>query len=196
MAPPSNGIEGLQMRLGMQAMGLKELRLGLECSGREDRTKGELTIERCTLSGPDLGDLTLSARVTGADAMFWQAIDNGNVLGIYGTKAAFGEATLTLSDKGLLDHGLRGLAMASGKSPAAARANLAEEIRRFQPANVLITDDLTKLLETVARFVEKGGILTLEAKPDPPLALNRLGTLARPGPDLVGLLGLTATLSK
>jgi len=86
--------------------------------------------------------------------------------------------------------------MISAKAPAAARAGLAEEIRRFQPANVLITDDLTKLLETVARFVEKGGTLTLEAKPDPPLALNKMSTLARPGPDLVGLLGLTATLSK
>jgi hypothetical protein len=196
LAPPARGIEGLQMRLGMQAMGLKELRLGLECAGREDRTKGELAIERCTLLGPDLGELTLSARVTGADAIFWQAIDNGNFLAIYGTKAAFAGATLSLADKGLLDHGMRGLAMMSAKAPATARADLAEEIRRFQPANVLITDDLTKLLETVARFVEKGGTLTLEAKPDPPLALNRMSTLARPGPDVVSLLGLTATLSK
>ena len=60
---------------------------------------------------------------------------------------------------------------------------------------MLITDDLTKLLETVARFVEKGGTLTLDAKPDPPLGLDS-GLLRKPGPDLVSVLGLTATVSK
>jgi len=91
---------------------------------------------------------------------------------------------------------MRGLAMASGKSPAVTRADLAAEIRRYAPPNVLITDDLTKLLETTARFVEQGGTLALEARPDPPLALDKIGMLMRPGPDLVDLLGLTATLSK
>ena len=110
--------------------------------------------------------------------------------------AAFGEATLTLSDKGLLDHGMRGLAMASGKSPAVTRADLAAEIRRYAPPNVLITEDLTKLLETTARFIEQGGTLALQARPDPPLALDKLSALMRPGPDLVSLLGLTATVSK
>jgi hypothetical protein len=196
MVPPLRGLEGLQMRMAMQAMGLKELRLGLECIGREDRTKGEAAIDRCALSGPDLGELTLSGKVIGADATFWRAIDNGNFLAIYGTKAAFGGATLSLVDKGLLDHGIRGLAMARAQAPATARANLATEIRRFQPANILITDDLTKLLDTTARFVEKGGTLTIEARPDPPLALDKMATLMRPGPDLVDLLGLTATLSK
>ena len=196
MAPPARGLEGLQMRMAMQAMGLKELRLGLECAGREDRAKGEAAIERCALSGPELGELALSGKLVGADARFWQAIDNGNMLGIYGSKAAFGDATLTLSDKGLLEHGLRGLAMASGKSPAATRAELAAEIRRYAPPNVLITEDLTKLLETTARFVEKGGTLALKARPEPPLAMDKLLTLMRPGPDLVDLLGLTATLTK
>jgi hypothetical protein len=196
MVPPVRGLEGLQMRMAMQAMGLKELRLGLECAGREDRTKGEVAIERCALSGPDLGELAFGGKLVGADARFWQAIDSGNLQGIYDTKTALGEATLTLADKGLLDHGMRGLATASGKSPAATRADLATEIKRYAPPNVLITDDLTRLLETVARFVEQGGTLALQAKPDPPLALDKVGTLMRPGPDLVSLLGLTATLSK
>ena len=196
MVPPARGLEGLQMRMAMQAMGLKELRLGLDCAGREDRTKGELAIERCALAGPDLGELSFAAKLVGADAKFWQAMDNGNLLAVYGTKTAFGEATLTLADKGLLEHGIRGLAMASGKSPAVTRADLAMEIRRYAPPNVLITDDLTKLLETAARFVEQGGTLTLRARPDPPLGLDKMLTLMRPGPDLVDLLGLTATLSK
>ena len=196
MVPPVRGLEGLQMRIAMQAMGLKELRLGLECAGREDRTKGEAAIDRCALSGPELGELAFSGKLVGADAKFWQAIDSGNMLAVYGSKAAFGDATLTLADKGLLDRGLRGLAMASGKSPSATRVELAADIRRYAPPNVLITEDLTKLLETTARFVEQGGILALQARPDPPLSLDNLLTLMRPGPDLVGLLGLTATLSK
>jgi hypothetical protein len=196
MVPPARSLEGLQMRMAMQAMGLKELRLALDCAGREDRIKGELLIERCALSGPELGELAFGAKLVGADARFWQAIDNGNMLAVYGTKAAFAEATLTLADKGLLDHGSRGLAMASGKSPAVARAELAGEIRRYAPPNVLITEDLTKLLETTARFIEQGGTLALQARPDPPLALDKLSALMRPGPDLVSLLGLTATVSK
>ena len=196
MVPPAVGLDGMRMRLAMQAMGLKDLRLGLECGGWEDRSKGEAAIERCILSGPDLGELTLNARIGGADEMFWRAIDDNNLLMLLGTKAAFTGATLSLADKGLLDHGLRGLAMMSAQAPATARANLAMEVRRYQPPNVLITEDLTKLLDTVARFVEKGGTLTLDARPDPPLELNKFTTLLRPGPDLVSLLGLTATLSK
>jgi hypothetical protein len=69
------------------------------------------------------------------------------------------------------------------------------EIRRYQPHGVLITHDMTKVLDTVARFVEQGGTLTLDARPQPPLGLDKLEYLSRPGADLVNALGLTATLS-
>lgn len=194
--PPSRDAEGLRARMMMAAMGLKELRLGLECSGNEDRAKGELAIDRCALSGPDLGELAFTLHMVNADPAFWHAVDSGNTLQIYTSKVAFSAATLSLADKGLLDRGLKALSAATGRTPAAARAHMANDIRRFQPPNVLITEDLTKLLETVARFVEKGGTLILNAKPDPPLDFRALGALARPGPDLVEVLGLTATLSK
>ncbi len=196
MVPPMKGVEGLQARMVMLAMGLKELRLALECSGHENRGKGEVEIERCALSGPDLGELNFTAKLVGADAAFWRAIDGGNILSIYSSAAALADATLSLADKGLLDRSMRALSAASGQAPAATRANMAAEIRRYQPPNVLITDELTKLLETVASFVEKGGTLTLEARPDPPLAIARLGALRQPGPDLVSLLGVTATVKK
>jgi len=50
--------------------------------------------------------------------------------------------------------------------------------------------------DTVARFIESGGTLTIEAKPDKPLGIDKLAYLRRPGPDLVDMLGLSATLTK
>jgi len=196
MVPPMKGVEGLQARMVMQAMGLKELRLALDCGGTENRGKGEVEIERCALSGPDLGELNFTAKLVGADAAFWRAIDGGNIVSIYSSEAALADATLSLADKGLLDRGMRAIAAASGQAPAATRANMAAEIRRYQPPNVLITDDMTRLLETVAGFVERGGTLTLEARPDPPFGIARIGSMRQPGPDLVSLLGLTAKVSK
>ena len=196
MDPPSRGVEGLRARMMLAAMGLKDLRLALQCSGSEDRAKGELVIDRCALSGPDLGELAFTLKMINADAAFWRALDDGNALKIYTSKVAFAAATLSLADKGLLDRGLKALATATGRAPATARVGMAGDIRRFQPPNVLITEDLTRLLDTVARFVEKGGTLTLDARPDPPLGLKALGALARPGPDLVDVLGLTATVTK
>ena len=76
------------------------------------------------------------------------------------------------------------------------RANLARDIRRFQPAGLLITQSLTQLLEAVARFIEKGGTLTFDARPEPPLAIDRIDYLTSPGADLVSALGLTATQSR
>ena len=76
------------------------------------------------------------------------------------------------------------------------RTNFARDVRRFQPADVLITQDLSQLLDAVARFVEKGGTLTVDARPEPPLAIDRIDYLTSPGADLVTALGLTATLSK
>ena len=73
---------------------------------------------------------------------------------------------------------------------------LGREIRRFQPAGVLITQELSMLLDTVARFVEQGGTLTLEARPEPPLAVERIDYLMSPGADLVNALGLKATLAR
>ena len=55
---------------------------------------------------------------------------------------------------------------------------------------------LTQLLDTVARFIEQGGTLTLDARPEPPLAINRIDYLMSPGADLVDALGLSATLSR
>ncbi len=196
MAPPATGLETLQARMVMLAMGLKELRLALDCGGVEDRGKGELALDHCALSGPDLGQLDFTAKLVDADAAFWRAIDSGNFMGMYATKAALGDAKLVFDDKGLLDRGLRALGAASGQPAVAMRANLATQVRRYQPPNVLITDDMTKLLNTVADFIEKGGTLTVEAKPDPPFGLDKFGLLRQPGPDLISLLGVTASVSK
>ena len=194
MAPPSRGIEGLQMRIVMMAMGLKELKLALACDGKEDRTRGEVAIERCALTGDDLGELNLTGRLVNADAIFWRALDSGNAAELNGTRTALGEAKVVLADKGLLERSMRALSATSGQSSSATRANMAREIRRYQPPNVLITDDLTRLLETVARFVEKGGTLTLDALPDPPFGLDKVQYQQQPGPDLLSLLGLTASV--
>jgi hypothetical protein len=83
-----------------------------------------------------------------------------------------------------------------GQPVSTTRTNLAHDIRRFQPADVLITPGLTQLLDTVARFVEQGGTLTFDAKPAPPLAIDRIDYLMSPGADLVDALGLSATLSR
>jgi len=194
MAPPA-GLEGLQARIVMMAMGLTELKLALACDGKEDRAKGEVSVESCALTGDELGVLTLSGKLVNADASFWLALDSGNAAALYGTRTALGEAKLVLADKGLLERSMRALSATTGQPPAATRANLARDIRRYQPPNVLITDDMTKLLETVARFVEKGGTLTLDARPDPPFGLDKVQYLQQPGPDLVSLLGLTASVA-
>ena len=80
--------------MALQAMGLKELRLASDCSGTEDRAKAEVSIDRCALSGPDLGELTLSFRLVNADAPFWAAIDDGDTFAILGSKVGLASARL------------------------------------------------------------------------------------------------------
>ncbi len=196
VVPPVRGIEGLQMRIALQAMGLKELRLDLDCTGTEDRTKGELSLDRCTLTGADLGEVGLTGKLVNADAALWDALDSGDAWNIARTKAGLGAARLVIADKGLVERSMRALSITTAQNLAATRANVAAEIRRYQPPNVMITEDMTRLLDTVAKFVEQGGTLTVDARPDPPLGVDKLRYLARPGPDLVNLLGLTATLSR
>jgi len=196
LVPPLRGLEGVQMRIALQAMGLKELRLDLTCAGTEDRGKGELSIDRCLLVGTDLGEVGLTGSLIHADAAFWHVLDGGDAAELVNTKAALGGARLVVVDKGLVERSIRALSMASGQSSAVTRANVATEIRRFQPPNVMITEDMTRLLDTIAKFVEQGGTLTVEARPDPPLGVDKLRYLSRPGPDLVSALGLSATLSR
>ena len=196
MAPPAGNVQALQLRMVLQSMGLKELRLDLDCSGAEDRGKGELSVDRCALSGPDLGELTLAFKLVNADAPFWAAIDDGNTFALLGSKVGLAGAKVALADRGIVERTLKAAAATSGQPVAAVRASFAQEVRRYQPPGILITDDLTKLLDTVARFVESGGTLALEAKPDKPLGIDKLAYLRRPGPDLVDMLGLSATLSK
>ena len=132
----------------------------------------------------------------GADEAFWQAVDEGDPVAFYDSKAVFDSAKLVLADASLLERGLKALSTTTGQPLAATRANLARDIRRYQPADVLITPRLTQLLDTVARFIEQGGTLTLDARPEPPLAINRIEYLMSPGADLVDALGLSATLSR
>jgi hypothetical protein len=196
LAPPPRGIETLQMRIVLQAMGLKELRLDFDCSGSEDRGKSEVTVEHCVLKGPELGEIDFSTRLVGADAEFWRAVDEGDNAALLRTKAGLSAAKLVVVDRGLVERSLKAIATTSGQPLAAVRAGIAQQIRRYQPPDVLITEDMTKLLDTVARFIETGGTLAIEASPDAPLGIDKLAYFMQPGPDLVRLLGLKATLTK
>jgi hypothetical protein len=196
LAPPLRGLEGLQMRLALQSMGLKDVKLDLDCRSTEDRAKGELVLDRCALVGPGLGEIDLSGRIVDADPSFWRLIDDGDFLALEESHAGLGELRLTLVDKSLLDRSLKALSTVTGKPAVETRANLASEIRRYQPADVLISEDMTKLLDTVARFIERGGTLTIDAKPQPPIDIEGFKPLMKPGADLVRLLGLSATLSR
>ena len=61
---------------------------------------------------------------------------------------------------------------------------------------MLITQDMSKVFDAVARFVEQGGTLTFDAVPQPALGLEKIDYLLKPGADLVNALGLTATVSR
>ncbi len=195
LAPPLRGLQGLQTRLALQSMGLKEVRLDLDCAGTDDRSKGELIVDRCALVGPELGEIDITGRIVDVDLPFRRAIDDGDFLAFNESHAGVGEMKLILTDKSLLERSLKALSTVTGKPVSETRANLASEIRRYQPSGILISEDMTKLLDTVARFIERGGTLTLDAKPDPPIDLARLQPLLKPGADLVSLLGLSATLA-
>ncbi|CAN5744944.1 hypothetical protein BH11PSE3_BH11PSE3_42920 [soil metagenome] len=196
LAPSMRGLEGLQVRMALQTMGVREVKADFDCVGTEDRANGELALERCALTSPGLGDIGLSGHVVGADADFWQAVDDGDTLALADSKAALGSAQLVLADKSLLERSLKALATVTGQPVATTRANMARDIKRYQPSGVLISQSLTQLLDTVARFVEQGGTLTIEAKPEPPVGFDKLEYLVSPGADLVSLLGLKATLSR
>lgn len=196
LAPPLRNLETLQLRLAMTAMGLREARLDFDCSGVEDRVKGELTVDRCAVTARDLAEIDFTMKVIDADEMFWRVLDDGDLFNIYSSRAAIGGARLVMSDRSLIERTFRALGTTTGQPIADLRRQFAQEVRRFQPAGVLITEDLTRMLDTVGRFVEQGGTLTVEARPDPPFALERVGYLLTPGPDLVTMLGISARLSR
>jgi hypothetical protein len=193
---PAATLEGARLRVLLQALGLKDLQLGFDCASIQRRSKGELAIDHCLLTAADIGDLSLVADFVDADERFWRAIDTGDYRLASHSSIALGWARLSETDKGGLDRAIGALAAATGQSPSHARAKLAQDIRSYQPPDVLITDDLTKLLDTVAQFVEKGGTLAIDLKPDPPLGFAAALRLRSPGPDLVDILGLSATLSR
>jgi hypothetical protein len=193
-SPPLRGLESIQARAVMAAMGLAQVRLDLDCQATEDRARGEARIERCVLAGPELAEIEFSAALEKADAGFWSALDGHDAAALSDSGVVLARARLVLADRGLIDKAFRGVALLSRQTAAQARQDFAREVRRFQPAGVLITEELTKLLDTAARFVEGGGTLTVQANPDPPFGVARIGYLMRPGPDLIDLLGITAML--
>lgn len=194
LAPPLRGLEGLSLRMALQSMGIKEVKADFDCYGTEDQGKGELTVDRCALVSPGLGEVEMTARIVNADAVFWTALDESDLLALQDSTAALGAARLVLTDKSLLERSLRALAAMTGQPAATLRANWAREVRRYQPAGVLISQSMTQLLDTVARFVEQGGTLVIEAKPEPSVGFDKLEYLLNPGADLVSTLGLKATL--
>jgi hypothetical protein len=196
LSPALRGLEGLSLRLTLQSMGLKEIKADFDCSGTEDRGKGEMVIDRCALIGPGLAEIDFTARIVNADTAFWNAVDDGDALALLDSSSALGSARLVLADKSLLERGLRAVATMTGQPLAATRAAWAREVRRYQPTGVLISQAMTQVFDVVARFIEQGGTLTLDATPEPPLGFDRFEYLASPGADLVGVLGLKATLTK
>ena len=53
----------------------------------------------------------------------------------------------------------------TGQPVATLRADLARKCAAIQPPGVLISQAMTQLLDTVARFVEQGGTLTSRPSP-------------------------------
>lgn len=196
LAPSLRSVEALGMLVVLQAMNLKEVRLGFECSTLEDRARHTLKVEDCSLKARELAEISLTAQVIDTDDEFWRAIDEADIFGVLGTKAALSSARLAIVDRSLLQRSLEAKARLGGQPVAAERAALASEIRRFQPPGVLITQDMSKVFDAVARFVEQGGTLTIDALPQPALGLEKLDYLLKPGADLVNALGLTATVSR
>jgi hypothetical protein len=193
---PPFSLPNAQARLALTGMGLTEVKLDLDCASSEDRQKSEFQFGPCKLLGAGLGEIETSGRIVHADPPFWRAVDNGDSAALGQSKAALGSAKLVLVDKSLLERGLKLLSVFGQKPVAETRRSLAKEIRDYQPPDVMISQDLTRFLDTVARFVEQGGTLTVEAKPDPPVELGELQSLGRPGADVVGALGLTATVTR
>ena len=196
LAPSLRSVEAVGMRMVMQSMNLREVRVGFDCSTVEDRVRHVVRVENCSLGGRDLADVSLAAQVVDTDDEFWRALDEADFFALLGTKAALKSAKLVVADKSLLQRSLQAKSRLSGQPAAAERAALAAEIRRYQPPGVLITQDLSKLLDSIARFVEQGGTLTVEAAPQPALGLEKIDYLLKPGADLVNALGLTATVSR
>jgi hypothetical protein len=136
----------------------------------------------------------MSAGFVNADATFWAAVDGGDLLALDRSRIALGQARLVVADSSLLERSLKALSLLNGKGADETRRLLAQEVRTYQPPGILISRALSGLLDTVARFVERGGVLTIEAKPEPPAGLGELQGLLRPGADVVGVLGLSASL--
>jgi hypothetical protein len=197
LAPSLRSVEALGTFMVLQAMNLKEVRLGFSCETIDDHGRRQFRVQDCALSAPGLAEISLAANVVDTDDEFWRAIDETDIFALLGTKAALAAARLTITDKSLLQRALQAKATLGGQTtPAAERAALATEIRRYQPPDVLITQDMSRLQDTIARFVEQGGTLALEAKPQPVLGFAKLDYLLWPGADLVGALGLVATLTR
>ncbi len=197
LAPPLSGLQGLALRMTLQAMGLSQARAAFDCTLGEDRAKGEVAIEDCALQAPGLAAVGLALRIVNGDEALWQALDDGDLLMLADSRAGLASARLTVTDMSLLERSARAFAALNRQvATPAIRANWAREVRRFQPTGVMISQALTQVLDTVARFVEQGGTLTLEAKPDRPVGLDRFDYLAGPAADLVSAPGVTATLAK
>lgn len=193
LAPSLRSIEAIGARVVMQAMKLNEVRVSFDCSVTDDRVSREVTLDGCVLSAANLAEATLTGRLNGVDEAFWRGLDSSS---FQDSTANFVAAKLIIVDKSLLQRGLQAKAMMSGKTATVERAVLAAEIRRYQPPDVLISEDMTRLLDTLARFVEQGGTLTIDAAPQPPLALENSEYLLTPGADLVNALGLSATVTR
>jgi len=197
LAPPLSGLQAIALRMALQSMGLNQAKADFACTATEDRAAGEIAVDDCALQAPGLAAIRLALRVVNGDEALWQTLDEGDLLLLSESAAGLASARVVAVDMSLLERSARAVAaMTRQPLTPAIRAGWAREVRRYQPPGVMISQAMTQLLDTVARFVEQGGTLTVEAKPERPVGFDRFDYLAGPGADLVTALGLTATLAK
>ncbi len=80
LAPSLRSVEAIGMRMVLQSMNLKEVRLGFDCSSVEDRAHHALKVEDCKLSGPDLIEVSFAAQIIDTDDEFWRSIDEADIV--------------------------------------------------------------------------------------------------------------------
>jgi hypothetical protein len=170
-----------ELTQGLAAVGYKSLPINWTCEGANDYAKQTSMVDKCDLVADGAATLSLTYMLGGLKADTPATTDTDAAMAAF-QQMEIVRFQLSVRDRSLLERLLAFGAQQQGKTPAAMRAELVQQIRLGSAGFTQGSARLQEAVQALVAFVNKPGALTIELAPATPVKISEFNPVMAADP--------------
>ena len=170
-----------ELTQALTAVGYKSVPINWTCEGVNDYTKQTSMVDKCDLVADGAASLSLTYVLGGFKADTPAAADADAAMAAF-QQMEIVRFQLSLRDRSLTDRLLAFGAQQQGKTPAAMRAELVQQVRLGSAGFTQGSQRLQEAVQAVVAFINKPGAISIELAPATPIKISEFNPVMAADP--------------